>query len=596
MDSSNTVIDPQPSVGDPEVFLPESDIMEPGYFYVRPYIEKLLLHDEKLVVIVSGYSSIMQETLEYDYPLLSEYLATRISVYDTVDLMAGTPSLGFVREEDVNGRFVSARAINGNVHVVTTSNVNTFGVVNMLERYRFPEADDDTYVTQATEVGLGEVIPQFVERLTSELMVGGSFPKLFKLSLFQGDTSGTSLDQLLYGEGLINTAMLVHSFDVQNIGAKLVENIAGAFVPSFWAQVYASADILLLAGQGWHYDPDTFTSYESTYLTSFVLNEATALPHAVGEVRGNVLNSYAIDVVPDETLGFVLRLATTINNFWSIALEDGIDTFEETSRTENYITTFSLTNGINDEAGTIQELSSIDLGKPNEVFTGLRFIENRAYAVTFERIDPLYIIDVTDPENLVELGSIDNITGFTNYFEPLNDGDLNFFLGIGQEADNSGQVIGLQISVFNFTDESNPFLVDRAVLSQEPTQYSGSDALWNFESIRYNSQIGILSIPVYIRDWQNPENNFNGFILYNISPSGVSEHCRISHGVAEQNAESCYYCASLQPRSMIFDGNLTTMSSHFVRSTDIDNCVPDWSFDIVINDPLHPEFCCRYFY
>ena len=37
------------------------------------------------------------------------------------------------------------------------------------------------------------------------------------------------------------------------------------------------------------------------------------------------------------------------------------------------------------------------IGKPNEDLYGVRFMGDRAYMVTFERIDPLYVIDLSDP-------------------------------------------------------------------------------------------------------------------------------------------------------------------------------------------------------
>jgi len=68
------------------------------------------------------------------------------------------------------------------------------------------------------------------------------------------------------------------------------------------------------------------------------------------------------------------------------------------------------------------------------------------------------------------------------------------------------------------------------------------------------------------------------------------------------DGEVCYYCGSLAPRSMIFGGDFTTMSSHFVRSTDLNSCQwmsgatnpPGlmWELDITIET----NACGNYFY
>ena len=55
------------------------------------------------------------------------------------------------------------------------------------------------------------------------------------------------------------------------------------------------------------------------------------------------------------------------------------------------------------ELDIVSELPNTDrpeeIGKPNEALYGVRFLGDRAYAVTFEQIDPLYVIDLLDPRD-----------------------------------------------------------------------------------------------------------------------------------------------------------------------------------------------------
>ena len=50
-----------------------------------------------------------------------------------------------------------------------------------------------------------------------------------------------------------------------------------------------------------------------------------------------------------------------------------------------------------DVLGVLGDDPQARIGKPNEDLYGVRFMGNRAYMVTFERIDPLYVIDLSDP-------------------------------------------------------------------------------------------------------------------------------------------------------------------------------------------------------
>ena len=67
------------------------------------------------------------------------------------------------------------------------------------------------------------------------------------------------------------------------------------------------------------------------------------------------------------------------------------------------------------------------LGKINEDLYGVRFMGPKAYLVTFERIDPLYVVDLADPEAPRILGELE-VSGFSDLLHEVN-GEL--LLGLG---------------------------------------------------------------------------------------------------------------------------------------------------------------------
>jgi uncharacterized secreted protein with C-terminal beta-propeller domain len=114
------------------------------------------------------------------------------------------------------------------------------------------------------------------------------------------------------------------------------------------------------------------------------------------------------------------------------------------------------------------------LGKPNEVLYGTRFSGSKLYAVTFRRIDPLYIVDVANASDPKITGELE-IPGFSDYLHPLPNGLL---LGFGREARAANNAAdgqwawfqGLQLTLFDVS-ASSPRELQRHVIGKR-----GSDS------------------------------------------------------------------------------------------------------------------------
>jgi uncharacterized secreted protein with C-terminal beta-propeller domain len=60
---------------------------------------------------------------------------------------------------------------------------------------------------------------------------------------------------------------------------------------------------------------------------------------------------------------------------------------------------------------------------PGETFQSSRFIGDKLFLVTFEQIDPLFAIDLSDIQNPEVLGEL-KIPGFSTYLHPYNENHL----------------------------------------------------------------------------------------------------------------------------------------------------------------------------
>jgi uncharacterized secreted protein with C-terminal beta-propeller domain len=120
------------------------------------------------------------------------------------------------------------------------------------------------------------------------------------------------------------------------------------------------------------------------------------------------------------------------------------------------------------------------LGKPGEDIYAVRFFEDRAYIVTFEQIDPLYVLDLANPLAPQIVGALE-IPGFSSYLHPL---DNNYLLGIGQQVNANipanGTIPtepvtqeGMKISLFDVSDPANPIELNSIVKERAytPVEY-----------------------------------------------------------------------------------------------------------------------------
>ena len=77
------------------------------------------------------------------------------------------------------------------------------------------------------------------------------------------------------------------------------------------------------------------------------------------------------------------------------------------------------------------------LGRGERIFA-VRFLGEKGYVVTFRQIDPLYTLDLSDPQNPRVRGEL-KILGFSSYLHPIGN---DLLLGLGQDANEQGQTPG----------------------------------------------------------------------------------------------------------------------------------------------------------
>ena len=100
------------------------------------------------------------------------------------------------------------------------------------------------------------------------------------------------------------------------------------------------------------------------------------------------------------------------------------------------------------------------LGKPGEQLHAVRFVGARAYLVTFRSIDPLYVLDLSDPADPRVAGALE-VPGFSDQLFPLTEGLL---LGVGRDVTAAGRVGGVKVALFDVRDAARPQQLDSVTL------------------------------------------------------------------------------------------------------------------------------------
>jgi hypothetical protein len=154
------------------------------------------------------------------------------------------------------------------------------------------------------------------------------------------------------------------------------------------------------------------------------------------------------------------------------------------------------------------------IGKPGEDIFAVRFMGDRGYIVTFERIDPLYVIDLANPNAPSVLGTLE-IPGFSSYLHPLDNG---YLLGVGQQVNvnnipEDGEVTeepvnqeGMKISLFNVSDPTNPVEVNSII---KPSSYTPVEYDYRALSVLNNNSNYQFALP--IESWSKPSDESVGF-------------------------------------------------------------------------------------
>lgn len=440
------------------------------------------------------------------------------------------------KEISFEGSYVNSRLIGENAYFV----------INSYPKYDCEKEDDLCVIPMMSNDGVESKIAQvneigIVPRVTPRSFVTIASVNLNSLDL-EKETVLASTDNIYSSQN--NLYLADNYWDGYNSSGVLPYEIE-AFVKSI-------------------YYPNISTT-QKTIVNKFSLNNGKVSFVAQGIVPGTVLNQFSMDEFENN-----FRIATTVENY-----SDSIGV----SRSNNNL--YVLNSNMN-LVGSIEGIA------PDEKIYSVRFMGKKGYMVTFKHVDPLFVIDLSDPTNPRILGKL-KIPGYSDYMHPITETHL---LGIGKDVNeledlekvhSQGAVYytavkGVKIAIFDVSDVENPKEVSNYIIGDRGTD---SEALTNHKSILFDKEKELLVLPITIVenntpkiDYYGTEQTFQGAVVMNVSlENGLSERGRITHVTSEEEMNRGYYYGSesIVRRSLFMDDVLYTLSSKVFKANNLND-------------------------
>lgn len=299
-----------------------------------------------------------------------------------------------------------------------------------------------------------------------------------------------------------------------------------------------------------------FQSQNSTVLRASYANGTVTAAEA-STVPGTVLNQFSMD----EYNGY-FRIATS-----RFATVNGAATTSD----DVYV--------LDQNMNQISVLRNI---APGENIYAVRFVGDVGYVVTYQQIDPLFVISFKDVTQPVILSAL-KVTGYSDYLHPLAGG---YLLGVGKETvpasdGNYSYYLGLKVSLFRVYEDGTSAQVAKLDIGDRGTD---SPVLSDHLAFTYDPTRNLTVIPLTLYRVSGNQTYGGGILAYGdpvwqgvyvirADASGLKVVGQVSQYPAGQNVGD-YPNASLSiDRSIIIGDYLYTISQGEVMASSLGSFV-----------------------
>lgn len=357
-----------------------------------------------------------------------------------------------IRELELEGKYLSARRIDETLYLISRRNIDYYSVQNGTDDV--PAYRDSVQGSEFIELPLNTV-RYFPDCITPDYL------NLAALDLTKDDSKVQVESYLGGGEDIYASE--------QNL--------------------YIACTINRLNNLQTQQQTDYYTN--ETQIYRFTLEKGQFNYSGSGSVPGKILNQFSMDEHDKH-----FRIATTTESLWGEGAK--------VSKNNLYI--------LDKELQITGRLEGI---APGEKIYSTRFLGDRAFMVTFRKVDPFFVLDLHDPQDPSVLGKL-KIPGYSDYLHPY---DENHIIGFGKDtvevkSGNDSQAFyqGLKVALFDVTDVSNPVEMCKVIIGDRGTE---SEVLNNHKALLFSKNKNLLAFPVTVMEKQpNNEEDIRSVVEY----------------------------------------------------------------------------------
>lgn len=326
----------------------------------------------------------------------------------------------FIRSKRFKGAFLQSRRISNRLYTISNLNIGIRG----FHYGANSKAEIDANNTLLENIKFQDLVPKIKDQNGLE-------------------TNWFSSQNCYVPEGLNSSAYqlqltVITSSDLDT------SNVQASCFLGYSQEFYASTNALYFSeGFDWQSKNTRIHQFDFSTLGVEYAGSGTVIGRIGGKFKMNEKEGYLRVVSSNQNFNVVDTISDDASDF-----DDRNSFFEEVLGAEHYLSILKKVDNERELKLVSRIPNQIDdtrIGKDGESIFGVRFINDRAYIVTFLRTDPFYIVDVSNPFKPSVTGELE-IPGFSTQLFPVNE---NYILGVGQEN-------GLKLDLYDVSDITNP--------------------------------------------------------------------------------------------------------------------------------------------
>jgi uncharacterized secreted protein with C-terminal beta-propeller domain len=326
--------------------------------------------------------------------------------------------------------------------------------------------------------------------------------------------------------------------------------------------VYVSKDNIYLAVPKWSDSSSLSTIYRIAIDGLEIRAEASV------DIPGVVLNQFSMD----EYNGY-FRVATSTQSLFRISI---------LATRSNPLGSELSTNVYIARVEDMAIVGRLEGLAPGENIHSARFIGDRCYLVTFKKVDPFFVIDLSTPSNPRVLGYL-KIPGYSDYLHPYGE---SYLIGIGKETVEAeggdfAWYQGVKISLFDIRNISNPVEAGKYVIGDRGTD---TPVLRDHKALLVDYRNNLMVFPVLeakidpeiyqgraLLPYAYGEPVWQGAYILRVSDAGIDYVGRITHIDAviepsgKKGEELWRYSEFFVKRALYIDDILYTISDGRIK-------------------------------